>query len=147
MIRRFHFALSDPGFLFLGKAEMLLNHATNCSSRVDLRKRLFRKIRGSRSRRELSRLVPRTAPAEPGRSGRRQAAGVRGPGRRGRSRSSRSTAAASSLPPTPGPRRCSTCGRRDVGRPFQDLEVSYRPVELRSIIEEVITEQRPAELH
>ena len=35
---------------------------------------------------------------------------------------------------------------RDVGRPFQDLEVSYRPVELRSIIEEVITGQRPAEL-
>jgi len=35
---------------------------------------------------------------------------------------------------------------RDVGRPFQDLEVSYRPVELRSIIEHVITEQRSAEL-
>jgi two-component system CheB/CheR fusion protein len=35
---------------------------------------------------------------------------------------------------------------RDVGRPFQDLEVSYRPVELRSVIDEVTTGQRPAEL-
>ena len=31
---------------------------------------------------------------------------------------------------------------RDLGRPFQDLEVSYRPVELRSIIEHVTTERR-----
>src|SRR5205823_3498933 len=35
---------------------------------------------------------------------------------------------------------------RDVGRPFQDLEVSYRPVELRSVIEHVVTEQRTVEL-
>ena len=32
---------------------------------------------------------------------------------------------------------------RDVGRPFQDLEISYRPVELRSAIEQVAKEQRP----
>jgi two-component system, chemotaxis family, CheB/CheR fusion protein len=31
----------------------------------------------------------------------------------------------------------------DVGRPLQDLEVSYRPVELRSIIERVRDERRP----
>jgi two-component system CheB/CheR fusion protein len=30
----------------------------------------------------------------------------------------------------------------DVGRPFQDLEISYRPVELRSAIEQVAKEQR-----
>ena len=36
---------------------------------------------------------------------------------------------------------------RDVGRPFQDLEVSFRPVELRSRIEQVRTELRPVELH
>jgi two-component system, chemotaxis family, CheB/CheR fusion protein len=35
---------------------------------------------------------------------------------------------------------------RDLGRPFQDLEVSYRPVELRSRIEHVRKELRPAEL-
>src|SRR5262249_2348349 len=31
----------------------------------------------------------------------------------------------------------------DVGRPLQDLEVSYKPVELRSLIERVRTERRP----
>ena len=36
---------------------------------------------------------------------------------------------------------------RDLGRPFQDLEVSYRPVELRSLIEQARTDLRPAELH
>jgi two-component system, chemotaxis family, CheB/CheR fusion protein len=35
---------------------------------------------------------------------------------------------------------------RDLGRPFQDLEVSYRPVELRSRIEHARKERRPAEL-
>jgi two-component system, chemotaxis family, CheB/CheR fusion protein len=42
VIRRFHFALAYPGYLFLGKAEMLLNHADHFEA-VDLRKRLFRK--------------------------------------------------------------------------------------------------------
>jgi two-component system CheB/CheR fusion protein len=36
---------------------------------------------------------------------------------------------------------------RDLGRPFQDLEVSYRPVELRSRIDQVRKELRPVELH
>ena len=36
---------------------------------------------------------------------------------------------------------------RDLGRPFQDLEVSYRPVELRSRVEQVRTDLRPVELH
>jgi two-component system CheB/CheR fusion protein len=31
----------------------------------------------------------------------------------------------------------------DVGRPLQDLEISYRPVELRSIIEKVHADRRP----
>ena len=32
---------------------------------------------------------------------------------------------------------------RDVGRPLSDLEVSYRPLELRSLIEQVHTDRRP----
>jgi two-component system CheB/CheR fusion protein len=35
---------------------------------------------------------------------------------------------------------------RDVGRPFQDLEVSFRPVELRSHIEQARTDMRQIEL-
>src|SRR5581483_1689150 len=33
---------------------------------------------------------------------------------------------------------------RDVGRPLPDLEISYHPVELRSIIAEVRAHQKPA---
>jgi two-component system CheB/CheR fusion protein len=32
---------------------------------------------------------------------------------------------------------------RDLNRPFQDLELSYRPVELRSLIEQVYNERHP----
>src|SRR6266496_2968407 len=35
---------------------------------------------------------------------------------------------------------------RDMGRPFQDLEISYRPIELRSTVEQVRNDQRPVEL-
>ena len=31
----------------------------------------------------------------------------------------------------------------DIGRPFQDLEISYRPVDLRSVLEQVQKEERP----
>src|SRR6266516_3529850 len=35
----------------------------------------------------------------------------------------------------------------DIGRPFQDLEISYRPTELRSLIERVKSESRPLRIH
>jgi two-component system CheB/CheR fusion protein len=35
---------------------------------------------------------------------------------------------------------------RDVGRPFQDREVSFRPIELRSPIEQARTDMRQIEL-
>src|SRR5262249_24428553 len=35
---------------------------------------------------------------------------------------------------------------KDIGRPLQDLEISYRPVELRSLIEQAYTERRVVSL-
>jgi len=35
---------------------------------------------------------------------------------------------------------------RDVGRPLQDLEISYRPAELRSVIDRATVERRPMNL-
>jgi two-component system CheB/CheR fusion protein len=35
-----------------------------------------------------------------------------------------------------------TLNPKDIGRPLQDLELSYRPVELRSLIEQAYTERR-----
>jgi two-component system CheB/CheR fusion protein len=141
VIRRFHFALSSPGFLFLGKAEMLLNHSDRFTP-VDLRKRLFRKA----------------APAVPefGGTGTRTEVSVRGMA------GSRIEGAALASGPVAqiavdlSDRLRVTNGAaeslfnlrpRDLGRPFQDLEVSYRPVELRSRIEQVRKELRATELH
>jgi two-component system, chemotaxis family, CheB/CheR fusion protein len=141
VIRRFHFALSCPGYLFLGKAEMLLNHSDRFQA-VDLRKRVFRKVSPG----------PRL-PGEPGSwsepAGREPSSG-------------RLEAAALASAPVvqlatdlAGNLRVANAAAealfnlrsRDIGRPFQDLEVSYRPVELRSRIEQVRTDLRPVELH
>jgi two-component system CheB/CheR fusion protein len=43
ILSRFHFALNDTGFLFLGKAEMLFTHASLFQP-VDLRRRVFKKV-------------------------------------------------------------------------------------------------------
>ena len=34
----------------------------------------------------------------------------------------------------------------DLARPFQDLEISYRPLELRSKIQQVYVERRPSQV-
>jgi two-component system, chemotaxis family, CheB/CheR fusion protein len=141
ILRKFHFALSNPGFLFLGKAEMLLNHGDQFEP-VDLRKRLFRKI-GISAPAEPPRLVTANGPDndDPAGTGLESAALTAGPiAQLVIDRSGRLVAANI---------RAETLFNlrpRDVGRPFQDLEVSYRPVELRSLIENVISEQRSIEL-
>jgi two-component system CheB/CheR fusion protein len=140
VIRRFHFALSCPGYLFLGKAEMLLNHADRFTP-ADLRNRLFRKT-------SPALLEPRGAGGAAGVNGEQAPARIEGAALAagpvaqlavdlsGRLRVANAAAEALfNLRP------------RDLGRPFQDLEVSYRPAELRSRIEHVRKELRPAELH
>jgi two-component system CheB/CheR fusion protein len=141
VVRRFHFALSDPGFLFLGKAEMLLNHSDKFEP-VDLRMRLFRKIR--------------TTPP-----GARAAWSVMGAASELASR----LPTLASVVLASGPvaqividvsgnlaminskaEALFNLNPRDVGRPFQDLEVSYRPVELRSVIEQAHRDLRPVEV-
>jgi two-component system, chemotaxis family, CheB/CheR fusion protein len=141
VIRRFHFALSYPGYLLLGKAEMLLNHADKFVP-VDLRKRLFRKASpaalepiGTVSWAEMS---SRESPG--GRI--ENAALASGPVVQLAvdlfDKLRVANAAAEAL---------FNLRPRDIGRSFQDLEVSYRPVELRSRIDQVRKELRPVEMH
>jgi two-component system CheB/CheR fusion protein len=140
IIRKFHFALTDPGFLFLGKAEMLLNHSEQFEP-VDLRRRLFRKV-GTSALAEAPRMAAATAQGagEPA-TVLEAAALAAGPVAqlvidRGGRLAAANLRAESLFNLRP----------RDVGRPFQDLEVSYRPIELRSVIEHVNADQRPVEL-
>src|SRR6266496_4526715 len=141
---KFHFALSSPGYLFLGKAEVLLNHGDRFEP-VDLRKRLFRKVP-----RPGMRDLPRThhGAAQAGTPNGlaadvklETAALAAGPvaqlvlDRAGRIAVANIRA-----------ERMFNVQARDMGRPFQDLEISYRPIELRSTVEQVRNDQRPVEL-
>jgi two-component system CheB/CheR fusion protein len=141
IVRRFHFALSDPGFLFLGKAEMLLNHSDNFEP-VDLRMRLFRKIRpahhGNRAPWSVTGTAADLASRLPTLA---SVALASGPVAQIVVDSSGNLALANSRAEA-----LFNLNPRDVGRPFQDLEVSYRPVELRSVIEQARHDLRPVEL-
>jgi two-component system, chemotaxis family, CheB/CheR fusion protein len=141
IVRRFHFALSYPGYLFLGKAEMLLNHSDRFQP-VDLRKRLFRK-------------ASPTIMVEAGRPGGwSEASDQERPGDRLVSAALASGPAVQLAIDLADKLRLANSAAealfnlrpRDLGRPFQDLEVSYRPVELRSRIDQVRKELRPVEL-
>jgi two-component system CheB/CheR fusion protein len=140
ILARLHFALNDEGFLFLGRAEMLLTHA-NLFTPVALRHRVFRKSAGTSVRDRLLAL----AQAGHDEAGSRLAQQVRlrdrafdaGPAAQvvvdaNNNLSMVNQQACAMFVLTP----------RDLGRRFCDLEVSYRPVELRSCIEQVHTERR-----
>ncbi|HET6855634.1 MAG TPA: CheR family methyltransferase [Streptomyces sp.] len=137
VIRRFHFALADTGYLFLGKAEMLLNHGDRFTP-VVLRKRIFRRIPGPSSPRIERPLPPRQVSS----AGQLEAATFSsGPVAQLAVDLSGNLALANAQAEAlfhlhPG----------DVGKPFQDLEISYRPVELRSAMEQVRTGLRPVHL-
>ncbi|NEC85096.1 CheR family methyltransferase [Streptomyces sp. SID12501] len=142
IVDRFHFALRPSGFLFLGKAEMLLNDSERFEV-VNMRQRVFRRRVGNNG------LTYHPAPLK-----------IRG----GTGGEVHSVARARQLRdlvldagPTPSIALDSdgtvvtvnnqariqlglTTG--DIGRPFQDLEVSYRPVELRSLIDQSMHERR-----
>jgi two-component system CheB/CheR fusion protein len=141
ILARFHFALNNGGYLFLGKAETLLTH-TSLFSPVDLKNRVFTKIGRGRIAERPSLLVNgayrdgRTDMTEIGRL--RDAAFDNAP------------VAQMVLDPVGRLTFCNSRARslfglsaKDLGRPIQDLEVSYRPIELRSGIEQALRQRRP----
>jgi two-component system CheB/CheR fusion protein len=134
ILNRFHFALADGGVLFLGKAEMLFSHA-DLFTPIDLKRRVFRK--SSRTGGEGQVFVRDTvsAPSPPDRG-----------------RADRLLHHAFLVSPvaqiviTPdglvvlANRQAEALfgvSDRDIGRPFRDLDVSFRPAELRSHIDQV----------
>src|SRR5262249_28505216 len=132
IVSRLGFALRPKGVLFLGKAEMLLNHATMFEP-LDLKRRFFRKAahphgdeitEGMGIRQIKSRLAD-GSDLEPLRT----EAFLNSPVPQLVVDQSGQLALlnhrASSL---------FALSDRDLGRPFQDLEVSFRPAELRSQI-------------
>jgi two-component system CheB/CheR fusion protein len=140
ILGNFHFALRDDGFLFLGKSEVLVARSPLFAA-VDLRRRIFAKVPLAAAR---DRAVPRTRGLDNGddpgplvdRGEDVQLAGFEtSPVAQVLvDRSGRLVAANTAA------RMLFGLGHRDVGTLLQDLELSYRPVELRSRIDQVYTE-------
>ncbi|MBI3107212.1 MAG: PAS domain-containing protein [Candidatus Rokubacteria bacterium] len=141
ILARFHFALTDMGFLFLGKAEMLLTH-TNLFRPVDMKHRIFSKAAQVDLRDRLLALAE-TGDLE---AAARLAKSVR-----------LGEEVFSSMPSAQivvgrdgvlllanrQARATFGLGPKDLGRPFQEIELSYKPLELRSLIQKVQSEQAP----
>ena len=142
VIDRFHFALREGGYLFLGKAEMLLADGERFEV-VSMRQRYFRRRPGVASpgyqslpirpdvigtpemrevskKRQLRDLTLETAPLA--------VIGIDAEG--------------TVVLINNQMRAMFGITTRDLGRPFHDLEISYRPVEMRSLIERADAEHR-----
>ncbi|MEC3913126.1 CheR family methyltransferase [Nocardia sp. CDC160] len=138
ILDKFHFALAPRGLLFLGKAEMLLSHS-RIFDPVDLKRRVFRKVPSSRV--DVGSVFGRAFMAE-----RREPDQIDG------LRSLAFSAGPVSQVVLNGEdvvilanqqaKHLFGLSDRDVGRPLRDLELSYRPVELRGYIDQVRTERR-----
>ncbi|WP_241845248.1 CheR family methyltransferase, partial [Streptomyces silvensis] len=142
IIDRFHFALRERGFLFLGKAEMLLNDADRFEV-MSMRQRVFRRRIGDAG------LPYQPAPLK--------IRSVGGMEQRSVARHRQLRDLMLDALPLPAvtididgtvvlinghARTQFGLTTNDCGRLFQDLEISYRPVELRSLIEQATHERR-----
>ncbi len=133
IVHRFHFALREGGFLVLGKAEMLLNFV-GAFAPVDLKQRVFMKTRVDNGAERLLSGYPE----------REERMLLPGPPARLREISFDQDPTAQFVVDVKShlllanarARELFGLNARDLGRPLQDLEVSYRPVELRSCIDQ-----------
>ncbi len=144
VLPRLHYALVPAGYLFLGKAETQLARSQLFRS-TDMRHRIFTKVP-----QEWRRLA--NGPL-----------GLNGDQQRPEPPPANSRLLEAVLDETTSAmlviddggtvvlanapaRTLLGVGEADVGRPFQDLPISYRPMELRAPIEQVIRERRPLRL-
>jgi two-component system CheB/CheR fusion protein len=138
ILSRFHFALADTGVLFLGKTELLLSHR-NLFTPIDPKRRVFRRVsRIAQAGGSVITESPRISPAPiTGLDHLRGAAIAASPW--------------AQLVLTPDDLIAVTnrelekqfgVSSRDIGRPFRDLDLSYRPVELRRYVEQAQVERR-----
>jgi two-component system, chemotaxis family, CheB/CheR fusion protein len=139
ILSRLHFALAPNGVLFLGKAEMLLSHH-KLFIPIDLKRRIFRKVASPLPVNGRFLAEAPMAHARPPMGGLdllRHAALMASP-------LAQVVVTADGL--------IAVCNRqaeelfgvsdRDVGRPFSDVTLSYRPAELRHYIDRAQVERR-----
>src|SRR3954453_2605817 len=136
ILNRFHFALNPWGYLFLGKSEMLITH-TDLFRPVNLKRRVFAKVHKPTLR---DRLLPVGDGSDP----------VSPPIAEIRDGAFEVSSDAQGIVDADGlivmanarARALFALAPTDVGRPLKDLELSYRPVDLRSNLELAYKERR-----
>ena len=139
ILPRFHFALDDQGYLFLGKAELLLKH-TALFSLLEMRHHIFTKVPSISFR---DRLMASTQLTE-------------NLAERSDHGENRISDAAFDVTPqaqividnnntlvlfNEQARNLFALNNRDLKQPLQELEISYRPIELRPLIDLVYNER------
>ncbi|MDQ3631797.1 MAG: PAS domain S-box protein [Actinomycetota bacterium] len=135
ILNRLNFALNEWGTLLLGKSEMLITHSELFAPQ-DLKRRLFARVPRTTAR-DRPTSPPPIPPDLPARSDVRDLAFD-------------STPAAQVVVDAGGTivavnrqaRSLFGLGHADLGRPLRDLELSYRPVDLRSNLELAVLERR-----
>jgi two-component system, chemotaxis family, CheB/CheR fusion protein len=138
IIARLHFAMADGGYLLLGRAETLLAH-TSTFRAIDLKHRLFTKIQSPRLNPHLYLMATESSngrEAAPVDDLREQALNTTGVAQLVIDRGGRLVLANEFA------RSLFGISDRDIGVAFHSLELSYRPVELRSLIDRATAEQR-----
>lgn len=143
VLGRLHFALTPQGTLFLGHAEMLLSHGDRFTP-LSLKHRIFRKAAGTHV--GADRYEPGGALYErhaelPGLATVRDLAFRASPVAQIVVTGEDTVAMINQQAET-----LFGLSARDIGRLLRDLEVSYRPVELRAYLEQSKVERRPARI-
>jgi len=130
-----HFALAPAGYLFLGKSEMLLTR-TSMFAPVDVKRRLFARV--PMAGEHVHHAPPPITHAQDSDEQLRRAVFESATVAQIVLGASGSLVSANSLA-----RSEFGVADADLGRPFRELELSYRPIELRSRIDSARTELRP----
>jgi two-component system CheB/CheR fusion protein len=144
ILSRFHFALNDQGILFLGRAETLFAHNAIFTP-LDLKWRVFAKVSKANMKNRLFAL---------GSEDQDETVNPLATYVRLREQAFDTNTVAQIVVDSSGvlvlanelSRHLFGIDNRDIARPIQDLEISYRPVELRSLIEKSHSTRRTLNL-
>jgi two-component system, chemotaxis family, CheB/CheR fusion protein len=144
ILRRLHLALRDDGILILGKSETLLSF-TDTFEPIDLSKRVFRKVPGTQLRPTVP--IPVALPALAEADGTHTLPYLRSGF--GASPVAQVVVDIHGLVVLANEqaRKLFGVSTSDIGRPLQDLQLSYRPIELRSLIERANADGEPVRIN
>ncbi len=139
ILGRFNYAINPGGFLFLGKAEMLLLHSSLYAP-VDLKHRIFSKT-SQVNLRDRPLIFGQTKVAD-ALGGKRYEQLRDAVFEGGQMAQIVIDAGGDLIMANDQAHQLYGIAPDDIGRPFRDLELSYRPAELRSLIDRIYAERK-----